>query len=167
MPTGKRTVKTHSGYYRTNGGNYIIFLKPEKPPQNVAFSKKLMARVSALGKLALAELPEKLAGFSNKIKIFYTGGYPIAVNDEAITKKDIKVTLLTSFLGVMLLFGLAFRTWRILFFVGLPLAVSLLWTLGFASLIFQRLNILTCIFACVLIGLGIDFAIHIVNRYFG
>jgi len=167
VPTGKRTVKTHNGYYRTKEGNYIIFLKPEKPPQNVVFSKKLMARVSALGKLALAELPEKLAGFSNKIKIFYTGGYPIAVNDEAITKKDIKVTLLTSFLGVMLLFGLAFRTWRILFFVGLPLAVSLLWTLGFASLIFQRLNILTCIFSCVLIGLGIDFAIHIINRYFG
>ena len=83
VPTGKRTVKTHSGYYRTKEGNYIIFLKPEKPPQNVAFSKRLMTRVDALGKLALAELPEKLTGFSNKIKIFYTGGYPIAVNDEA------------------------------------------------------------------------------------
>lgn len=167
VPTGKRTVKTHSGYYRTKEGNYIIFLKPVKPPQDVAFSKKLMTRVDTLGKLALAELPEKFTGFSNNVKIFYTGGYPIAVNDEAITKKDIKVTLLTSFLGIMLLFGLSFRTWRILFFVGLPLAVSLLWTLGFASLIFQRLNILTCIFSCVLIGLGIDFALHIVNRYFG
>ncbi|MEE8432324.1 MAG: MMPL family transporter [Candidatus Desulfatibia sp.] len=167
VPTGKRTIKTHSGYYRTKGGNYIIFLKPEKPPQNVAFSKKLMAQVYSLGKLALAELPEKMAGFSNKIRISYTGGYPIAVNDEAITKKDIKVTLLTSFLGVMLLLGLSFRTLRILFFVGLPLAASLLWTLGFASLIFQRLNVLTFIFSCVLIGLGIDFAIHIVNRYFG
>ncbi len=167
VPTGKRTIKTHSGYYRTKGGNYIIFLKPEKPPQNVAFSKKLMAQVYSLGKLALAELPEKMTGFSNQIRISYTGGYPIAVNDEAITKKDIKVTLLTSFFGVMLLFGLSFRTSKILFFVGLPLAASLLWTLGFASLIFQRLNVLTFIFSCVLIGLGIDFAIHIVNRYFG
>ena len=46
------------------------------------------------------------------------------------------------------------------------MAVSLLWTLGFAGLVFQRLNVLTCIFSCVLIGLGIDFAIHIINRYF-
>ena len=46
------------------------------------------------------------------------------------------------------------------------MAVSLLWTLGFASLTFQRLNVLTCIFSCVLIGLGVDFAIHIINRYF-
>ena len=166
VPTGQRIIKLHSGYYRTKGGNYIIFMKPEKPPQDVYFSKKLMEEVYSLEKVALAELTDKIAVFSNKIKISYTGGYPIAVNDEAITKRDIKVTLLTSFLGVMLLFGLSFRTSRILFFVGLPMAVSLLWTLGFASLTFQRLNVLTCIFSCVLIGLGIDFAIHIINRYF-
>lgn len=166
VTTGQRTIKLHSGYYRTEGGNYIIFMKPEKPPQDVYFSKKLMAEVYSLEKAALTELTEKIAGFSDKTKISYTGGYPIAVNDEAITKRDIKVTLLTSFLGVMLLFSLSFRSIRILFFVGLPMLVSLLWTLGFASLAFQHLNVLSCIFSCVLIGLGIDFAIHIINRYF-
>jgi predicted RND superfamily exporter protein len=166
VPTGKRTIKLYSGYYRTKGGNYIIFMKPEKPPQDLYFSKKLMTEVYALEKEALAELTNKYPDFSNKIKISYTGGYPIAVDDEAMTKRDIKVTLLTSFLGVMLLFGLSFRTTKILFFVGLPMAVSLLWTIGFASLVFQRLHVLTCIFSCVLIGLGIDFAIHIINRYF-
>jgi uncharacterized protein len=166
VPTGQQTIKLHRGYYRTKEGNYIIFMKPEKPPQDVYFSKKLMAQVYSLEKVALAELTEIFPGFSNKTKISYTGGYPIAVDDEAITKKDIKVTLLSSFLGVILLFGLSFRTPKILFFVGLPMAVSLLWTLGFAGLTFQRLNVLTCIFSCVLIGLGIDFAIHIINRYF-
>jgi predicted RND superfamily exporter protein len=84
-----------------------------------------------------------------------------------MTKRDIKVTILTSFFGVMVLFGLCFRTSRILFYVGIPLAISIIWTLGFARLAFHHLNILTFIFSCVLIGLGIDFAIHIVNRYFG
>lgn len=166
VPTGQRTIRLHRGYYRIKRGDYIIFMKPERPPQDVYFSKKLMAEVYSLEKVALSELTDKIVGFSNKIKISYTGGYPIAVDDEAITKRDIKVTLLTSFIGVMLLFGLSFRTPRILFFVGLPMAVSLLWTIGFASLTFQRLHVLTCIFSCVLIGLGIDFAIHIVNRYF-
>jgi len=166
IPSGKRTIRPHSGYYRTPKGDYIIFIKPEKPPQNVAFSKQLMAEVYSLEKAARAELKAKLAYLANNIKVSYTGGYPIAVSDEAITKKDIKATLLTSFLGVMILFGLSFRTLRILLLVGLPLAISLLWTLGFASLAFERLNVLTCIFSCVLIGLGIDFAIHIINRYF-
>jgi predicted RND superfamily exporter protein len=166
VPTSQRTIKLPRGYYRTKRGDYIIFMKPEKPPQDIEFSKKLMAEVNSLEKVALSELTDKLAGFSNKIKISYTGGYPIAVADEAMTKTDIKATLLTSFIGVMLLFGLSFRTPRILFFVGLPMAVSLLWTIGIASLTFQRLHVLTCIFSCVLIGLWIDFAIHIVNRYF-
>jgi predicted RND superfamily exporter protein len=166
IPAGQRTIKVHSGYYRTKEGDYIIFMKPEKPPQDVYFSKQLMADIHTLEKIALTELTNQYTGLCNKTKILYTGGYPIAVNDEAITKRDIKVTLLTSFIGVLLLFGLTFRTPRILFFVGLPMAVCLIWTIGFASLAFHRLNVLTCIFSCVLIGLGIDFAIHIINRFF-
>ncbi len=59
VPTRQRTIKLHSGYYRTKGGNYIIFMKPEKPPQDVSFSKKLMAEVDSLEKVALAELTKK------------------------------------------------------------------------------------------------------------
>jgi predicted RND superfamily exporter protein len=176
----QQSVRPLGGYYRTKDGKvYFLFIKPNKPPQDITFSRKLMAEVRHLEKTCLSELSDNSVDLpppspspsgetvSEQVKISYTGGYPIAVNDEAITKRDIKVTILTSFLGVMILFGLSFRTSRILFYVGIPLAISLLWTLAFARLAFHHLNILTCIFSCVLIGLGIDFAIHIVNRYFG
>lgn len=165
--SGKRSARASEGYFKAReGGTYFLFLKPKSPPQDVEFSKKLMAETRRLEKNSLSEFHNQFGYLPEKIKISFTGGYPIAVNDEAATKKDMKITLLTSFLGVMILFGLSFRTFSILFYVGLPLALSILWTLGFASLAFHHLNILTCIFSCVLIGLGIDFAIHIVNRYF-
>lgn len=168
IPAGSQPARPYTGYYRTKeGGTYFLFLRPKNPPQDVRFSKELMVQVRHLEKVSLAEFSDQFGDLSKKIKISYTGGYPIAVHDEAATKRDIKVTLLSSFLGVMVLFGLSFRTSRILFYVGAPLVTSLLWTLGFASLAFHHLNILTCVFSCVLIGLGIDFAIHIVNRYFG
>ncbi len=66
----------------------------------------------------------------------------------------------------MLLFFISFRTPGVLLLVSVPLVMSLFWTIGFAGIVFQHLNILTCLFACVLIGLGIDFAIHVVNRFF-
>jgi predicted RND superfamily exporter protein len=44
--------------------------------------------------------------------------------------------------------------------------MSVVWTLGLAGVLFGHLNLLTCIFSCVLAGLGIDFAIHIVNRFY-
>jgi len=168
MYSGTQTISPFKGYYRTRrGGTYFLFIRPTKPPQHITFSKKLMAEIRSLEKISLSQFSGQFGNVSEKIRISYTGGYPIAVNDEAMTKKDIKVAIITSFLGVMVLFGLCFRTSRILFYVGVPLAISIIWTLGFARLAFHHLNILTFIFSCVLIGLGIDFAIHIVNRYFG
>ena len=168
MPSGKQPIRPYQGYYRTRSAEgYFLFIRPTKPPQYITFSKKLMAEIRSLEKISLSQFSGQFGNLSERIKISYTGGYPIAVNDEAMTKRDIKVTILTSFLGVMVLFGLCFRTSRILFYVGIPLAVSIIWTLGFARIAFHHLNILTFIFSCVLIGLGIDFAIHIVNRYFG
>ncbi len=165
--TVRGSFTSEQDYYAFDDGKtYLIFIKPVRPPQDIAFSKKLMGRLRHIEETALSELAHIHDMDAGKIQVSYTGGYPIAVSDEATTRKDIKVTLLTSLIGVLLLFGLAFRTWKILFYVGLSLVISLVWTLGFAGIVFRHLNILTCVFSCVLIGLGIDFAIHLVNRYF-
>jgi len=162
MPRG-----SFQGYFRSKKDRvYFLFLKPGHPPQDVHFSKKLMAEMDRLTEQSLRNFRQNHKHIEGKILVSYTGGYPIAVSDEATTKKDIKATLLTSFLGIMILFGLSFRTLKILVYVGLTLAIGLAWTLGFAELVFHHLNILTCVFSCVLVGLGIDFAIHIINRYF-
>jgi len=167
IPAGKQPVKPHRGYYRTKDGRtYFLFIKAKKPPPDIAFSKRLMAEVRNLEKVSLSEFSEKYEDPAKALKISYTGGYPIAIDDEATTKGDIKVTIVSSFLGVLILFGLSFRRARIIFYVATPLAISLIWTLGFARIAFSHLNILTCVFSGVLIGLGIDFAIHILNRYF-
>ena len=45
------------------------------------------------------------------------------------------------------------------------LLVALAWSLGFTSLTVGHLNILSVVFTTILIGLGIDFGIHILERY--
>ena len=160
-------ITSEKSYYAFDAGKtYLVFIRPVRPPQDIAFSKKLMAQLNQIEEITLPELARTHEMDAEKIRISYTGGYSIAVSDEATTRKDIKVTLFTSLIGVLLLFGLAFRTWKVLFYVGLSLIISLVCTLGFAGIAFRQLNILTCVFSCVLIGLGIDFAIHLVNRYY-
>jgi len=167
-PPGKQPIGPYRGYYRTKDGRtYFLFIEPREPPQDLTFSKRLMAEVRDLEKISLSALSENYEDPGKRFKISYTGGYPIAISDEATTKRDIKVTIAASFLGVLILFGLAFRRARVIFYVATPLAVSLIWTIGFARVVFHHLNILTCVFSAVLIGLGIDFAIHILNRFFG
>lgn len=166
IPSKSLVQKGHNGFYSTGDGNYLIFLKPRRPPQDIRFSKCLMAEMKVMEADALQAAQPHLGPFSDRPTISHTGGYPIAVNDEATTKKDIKVSLVTSIIGVLTLFGVCFRTIRTLVHVTIPLGMSIVWTMGSAGLLFGHLNLLTCIFSCVLVGLGIDFAIHFINRFY-
>ena len=49
--------------------------------------------------------------------------------------------------------------------IGLPLAMSLVWSFGIAALIFGTLNLMTATLGLVLFGMGIDFGIHFFARY--
>ncbi|NNE71075.1 MAG: MMPL family transporter [Rhodothermales bacterium] len=49
--------------------------------------------------------------------------------------------------------------------IAIPLAMSLSWTFGLASVLFGSLNLMTSTLGLVLFGLGIDFGIHFYARY--
>ena len=158
LPFRRQGGSFEGGLYRTSDQQtFFIFLTPKQPPQNMDFSKKLMSQIEIVENPVLESMSKQYDFPRSHIQIRHTGGYPIAVKDEAITRLDIKVTLIASFVCVLLLFFIA---------VSLPLLASLIWTVGFAGLVIQDISILTGLFACVLIGLGIDFAIHMVNRFF-
>jgi predicted RND superfamily exporter protein len=165
LPSKSIIQKGHDGYYSDDQGQFFIFIKPKKPPEDIVFSKQLMQEMAVIEQAALKEAQTAIPDLKQAPVIAYTGGYPIAVNDEAVTKKDIQLTLVSSIVGVLVLFGLCFRTAKTLVQVSVPLLMSISWTMGLAQLLFGQLNLLTCIFSCVLAGLGIDFAIHIVNRF--
>jgi len=167
LPFSREGGTFEEGLYGTaDRQTFFIFLTPGQPPQNMEFSKKLMTQIHIVDNHVLDSVSKQFGFPRSHIHIRHTGGYPIAVKDEATTRLDIKVTLITSFVCVLLLFFMAFRTPGILLLVSLPLLAGLIWTVGFAGLFIQNISILTGLFACVLIGLGIDFAIHMVNRFF-
>ena len=70
-----------------------------------------------------------------------------------------------SLILVLILFFYVYRRWVTLLFVGLPLFGGIQLTMGIASLTLGSLNILTSACAAILVGLGIDFAVHIYDRY--
>ena len=167
LPFRRGGGSLEDGFYQTaDQQTFFIFVTPEQPPQDMDFSKRLMTQIDIVENQVLDLISSQYNFPRSHIQIHHTGGYPIAVKDEAITRLDIKVTLITSSVCVLFLFFLAFRTPGILLLVSLPLLASLIWTVGFAGLMVQDVSLLTGLFACVLIGLGIDFAIHMVNRFF-
>ena len=116
-----------------------------------------IAHLRELTKVALRAYPSLHIGLT---------GDMILEHDETISsERDSHRSALFSILMVALLFTFSFRQ------VARPLAaiyclmIAVGWTVGFTTLAIGHLNLLTISFATILIGLGIDFGIHLLFRY--
>jgi hopanoid biosynthesis associated RND transporter like protein HpnN len=109
---------------------------------------------------ALKKLPE-FAGVTVGLT-----GTPVLEHEEMVTsKRDITLaTAITVVLTVILLL-VAFRGFvnTVAAMVALAVAISL--SFGFATLAVGHLNILSSVFAIMLIGIGIEYGIQVVLRY--
>lgn len=113
----------------------------------------------------LRELIADTEEMSPGVRIGLTG-IPVLESDEMRrSQSDMTMASIISFIGVGLLLLLGFRGVRHPTLALLMLLVGLSWSIGYATLVVGHLNILSVSFTAVLVGLGIDFAIHYLARY--
>ncbi len=136
----------------------LIITEPAQPATDLSFSSSL---VEALEKRILPVH----SGPPHRLKISITGAHPIATAEARALRFDMQGSFFFSLLLVLILFLYAYRRWITFVFVGLPLFGGIQLTMGIASATLGSLNILTTAFAAILVGLGIDFAVHIYDRY--
>lgn len=155
-------------YVSPDGTMLVMIVRATQPVQDLVFSYKLVRRVKQTVTDSLARAvrdshlePDAL----ERISVKYGGAYPNAVYDTKALRADVLYTFAFSIFTVLLLFGVVFRRFGMVFYVGAPLVVSVVWTIGLAFALFGRLSVISGGAAAILVGLGIDFAIHIYNRY--
>jgi len=136
----------------------LIIAEPVRPATDFSFSKSLM---EALEKTASAIQSD----FGKGINISFTGAHPIALSEASTLRFDMQSSFLSSLVLVLLLFFFAYRRWITLLFVGFPIFGGIQLTMGVAFVALGSLNILTSAFSAILVGLGIDFSIHLYDRY--
>ncbi|HIJ76257.1 MAG TPA: MMPL family transporter, partial [Deltaproteobacteria bacterium] len=106
----------------------------------------------------------KTSGFSD-CEAGVTGQEALS-NDEMLTAMaDMTNATWLSMLGVMLVMVLFLRGFRHPLIITLSLAVGLCWTFGWTAVFIGHLNILSIVFAPMLCGLGVDYAIHWFARF--
>ena len=113
-------------------------------------------------------LIHKLEGIKQSfstVQIAFVGPHTMTVGTAGVMQGDLLVSFLSSLAIVLALFYLSYRRWATLLFVGFPLLVGVQLTLGCAALFTTGLNLITVSFAAIIVGLGVDFAIHIYHRY--
>jgi uncharacterized protein len=109
----------------------------------------------------IAEVKKDFPGIS----VGLTGEDVISTDEMITTQKDVELASKIALSGVALLFIIAFKGIVKPLLAVFSLLIALAWSLGFTSLTVGHLNILSVVFTTILIGLGIDFGIHILERY--
>jgi predicted RND superfamily exporter protein len=147
-------------------GMLLLLAKPRRPPQDVRFARELVAAVQAEIATAGDEWREQLGreGFPAP-EVALGGRHVIAIGDASIIQRDVILNILTSMIGVLVLFLLAFRRLGPLLYAFVPLTCGLILTFGFSSLAYGVLSAATSGVAALLIGLGIDFVIVSYGRF--
>lgn len=135
-----------------------MVIRPSGSAHDLPFARAYMHGVDA------ALEAEKAAHPSVNVR-WVGGAYRHNVEDYEGIVSDIGWITAAAFLMVLVIIAAAFRSPRALVVIFLPLMVSNVWTLGIAGGTVGALNTFTSFVNAVLIGLGVEFGVHLFARY--
>ncbi len=158
-PLAQRISKVFDMPYLTGKpGQGRVIARPLGAAQDSQFSKAFMEEVDAI--LAKTQLEER------GLELIWMGGpYRHNVEDMEAVRSDLLYVSLISTVLVLLVIGLAFRSWRATLLVFVPLVLSNAVNLAMVWLSIGHINTFTSFGTAILVGLGIALAVHLVGRY--
>ena len=108
---------------------------------------------------------EKVSEKYPNVKAGLTGMIPLQKFENDYMEKTLGISSVLALILVIALFILTFRMWSAPILAGLNLIIAIIITAGIVGITVGRLNMMTSVFGVILIGLGIDYAIHIISVY--
>jgi uncharacterized protein len=157
LGAGEESVS--EGYLLTDDKRYLMLLANVRGrnAQTLVPDLESIERIRA----AITEVSRVYPGIAAGV----TGSDALGSDEMVTARRDATMATILALGGVALLFLLFWRGFGAPLRALLSLAVGVSWTLGFIVLTIGSLNILTAMFIPILIGLGIDFNIHILERF--
>ncbi len=97
------------------------------------------------------------------VKAGLTGMIAIGRDEMVYSTQSLGYTTVIAVIAILLLLMISFRMWVAPIFAIANLLVGLVWAVGTAAIVVGQLNMMTQMMAVILLGLGIDFSIHIIS----
>lgn len=143
-----------------DGRVLVIMLVPSKPAGDVAYAKNLKSHLNKI----ITKLKQKHPKYKD-IKINYSGSYVTTVEETSEVKKDVISSIGLSIFLILLVLFLYFGKIKSVLTILTPLLIGMVWTSGIFFIFDSYLNLIAAFIFAILLGLGIDFGIHILHRY--
>lgn len=141
-----------------DGTEVYLMIKPSGTAGDLDFARRFVATAMDTGrKLAAEQYPG--------VTLEATGNFQNRIEEDAVMRSDLSNAGLLSALIAVGLILLATRRVSALAVVGVPVMVGLVLTFAFAQGAIGHLNIVTGFLVAILIGLGIEYGVHLSMRY--
>ncbi len=135
----------------------LLTVKPTFTEMDIEKDVASTDSIQAILNMHLRNYPGVRAGLA--------GNIPLQRDEMYYTQRDMTFGLILALILVVVLFILTFRMLSIPMLAGVNLILAIIITVGLVAIYPGRLNIMTAMFGVILIGLGIDYAIHIISLY--
>jgi predicted RND superfamily exporter protein len=118
-----------------------------------------------LGTDAAQEVVDSLLSDFPDVEAGLTGFVAVGRDEMVYSEKSLGYTTLIALVAILILLVFSFRMWVAPGLALTSLLIGLVWAVGTAALVVGQLNIMTQMMAVILLGLGIDFSIHLISGF--
>ncbi|MBM7116478.1 MMPL family transporter [Archangium primigenium] len=140
-----------------DGTEMYLMVKPAGTAGDIAFAQKLVGAVQGMAQAEAAQWPG--------VQLDYAGAFAARLDEDRAMREDLtRAGLLSAVMAVGIILLATRRLWA-LAVVGVPVIFGVSLTFAFAQLAIGHLNIVTGFLVAILIGLGLEYGIHLTMRY--
>jgi predicted RND superfamily exporter protein len=102
----------------------------------------------------------------NDLAVGFTGSMTVMdYEGDKMALNDMYITGIVTFVLILIILFISFKSVSLPLLTLVPLVMGIVITAGIITLIYGALSMLAAVFAVLLLGLGIDFSIHILTRF--
>lgn len=146
-------------YVNEHGDRMAVFVFPTFPAKDLGRSRALVERVQRT-------VDNYLDSRTPDIASELTGRYKKRVDVQELMSTDLTTAMLVAIVGLTLFLLYLTRSFTGLALILIPLGTATIWTFAWAEIAFDSLNLLTGFLGAILLGLGVDYGIHLHFHYF-
>jgi len=144
-------------FFTANKRLLVMKILPDKNFSTLDVIGKPLEAVRTALQETRKEFPDVQAGLT---------GRPVLQADEMrTTNQDMTRASIIAVIVVAVMFIIFLHGWLRPLLIVVTLLMATAWTFGFALITVGELNLLSIVFVLVLVGIGVDFGVHIVTRY--
>ena len=114
---------------------------------------------------AIRQAVDQVRDLLPDVEIGVTGKPVLQADELATSDRDMTRSAAGALVVIAILFMRVFHGWRRPLLMVITFAIAFGWTYGAATLLVGRLNLLSIVFMLVLVGVGLDYGVHVTTRW--